>query len=217
MTGDEDFKRDGDGGHRGLEQAREARGHARDKQNAGGVLDVDFRTDVVPERAADLHRDTLAPRAPAEQVGDPGGRHDEWDQAQGNFAFLAVRGIEHESHAAFRALADLLVREYYHDTRQRQCRNPVHRMHVADVVHALEHLPEEGSKRTDDCTEEQGRNGEYWLRKPAGEFLLDLRLRHAHGLFFHLRTHVPVHFLPVVEIHCGTFFFAAKFSKKNAT
>ena len=192
---------------RGLEKAREACRHACHEQNAGSVLHVDFRTHVVAEGGANLHRHALAARTAPEEVRDPGRHHDERDEAERNFLLLAVRDIENDSHAAFRALSEFLVREHDGDAPECERRNPVQRVCIADCADAVEHLAEESGKRTDDGSEEQGRNGEYRLREPAGELFLDFFLGHFHGLFLHLRTHVPVDVLPVVEIHRKPFFF----------
>ena len=74
------FDGERDGCHWGLEEPGETGRHARYEQDARSVLHGDFRTDVVAEGGPDLHRDSLASGAPAEQVRNPRGRHDERDE-----------------------------------------------------------------------------------------------------------------------------------------
>lgn len=163
VASQQDFERERDGRERGLEKAREACRHACHEQNAGSVLHVNLRADVVAEGGANLHRHALAARTAPEEVRDPGRHHDERDEAERNLLLFAVCDIENDSHAAFGALADFFVREHDGNTAESECRNPVQRVCVTYDTDAVEHLAKECGKRTDDGAEEQGRNGEYRL------------------------------------------------------
>ena len=119
---------------RGLEEPREARRHACDKQYAVRVLEVELGADVVPESGANLHRDAFAAGTAPEQVSEPRARNDHRDHTERNLIFLAMGDCEHHVHPAFGSLAELLVCKGNQYTRNRECRNPVKRVRIAQIA-----------------------------------------------------------------------------------
>ena len=63
----QDFERKRNRRKRRLEKSRKARGHACNEQDLACVFDVNLFADVVPEGSSNLHRDTFAAGASAEQ------------------------------------------------------------------------------------------------------------------------------------------------------
>ena len=89
--------------------------------------------------------------------------HDERNQAERDFPFLAVRDVEYDSHAPFRAVSEFAVGEDDGNTADGECRDPVQRVCVADGADILQDGAEECRERSHDGAEDEGGADEYRL------------------------------------------------------
>ena len=117
-----------------------------------------------------------------------------------------MRDVEYDSHAAFRAFAELAVGEDDGDAAQCERRDPVQRVRVADGAYVLQDGSEERRERPDECAEDECRPDEYRLRKPAFDFFANFVLRPADNFLFHFGAQAVIDVLPVLAVHRLPFF-----------